>query len=111
MALTDRSTGIHPPTTAQEPNAQAGVGVFFEFRTRGAGFPATRFLPPACRHPPERLDACVESFLESMAPRIRSMAPEELSTHVAALVAAKMQRDRSLVDEAGRLWGHITSQR
>ncbi|GLI60578.1 hypothetical protein VaNZ11_002738, partial [Volvox africanus] len=65
----------------------------------------------SARHPPEHLDACVESFLASMCSRIRAMSPEELATHVGALVASKMQRDRSLVDEAGRLWGHISSQR
>lgn len=70
-------------------------------------------LPPACpfSHPPEYLDACVEAFLASMSSRIRDLSPVELATHVAALVGSKMQRDRSLVDEASRMWGHISSQR
>ncbi|EFJ45023.1 hypothetical protein VOLCADRAFT_94734 [Volvox carteri f. nagariensis] len=65
----------------------------------------------SARHPPEHLDVCVELFLASMAPRIRDMGARELGTHVGALAAAKLQRDRNQLDEASRLWGHITSQR
>lgn len=68
---------------------------------------------PPCRpsHPPAHLDTCVDGFLSSMAPRLAALTPAELATHVAALTASKMQRDRSLVEEAGRLWGHVASQR
>ena len=68
-------------------------------------------LPPPHRHPPAYLDACIEAFLVSMGARLRRMAPAELATHVAALTAAKLQRDRSLVEEAGRLWEHVSSQK
>ncbi|GFR39667.1 hypothetical protein Agub_g138, partial [Astrephomene gubernaculifera] len=65
----------------------------------------------SARHPPEYLDRCVESFLASMAPRLAGLTPAELATHVAALTASKLQRDRSLVEEAGRQWEHISSTR
>ncbi|KXZ55212.1 hypothetical protein GPECTOR_3g355 [Gonium pectorale] len=65
----------------------------------------------SARHPPEHLDACVEAFLAAQGPRLRAMTPAELATQAAAVVSAKMQRDRSLVEEAGRQWEHISSQR
>ncbi len=53
----------------------------------------------------------MESFLASMAPRLRALTPAELATHCAALLSAKLQRDRSLVEEAGRHWEHVSNTR
>ncbi|KAG2448487.1 hypothetical protein HYH02_006378 [Chlamydomonas schloesseri] len=65
----------------------------------------------SARHPPAYLDACIEAFLAAMGPRLASLAPAALAEHAAALAAAKLQRDRSLVEEAGRLWEHVSSQK
>lgn len=59
----------------------------------------------------QHLDQRVDEFLASYQQRLADLAEEEFERHKAALVASKLTRDRHLVDESERHWGHISTGR
>ncbi|KAG2444954.1 hypothetical protein HXX76_001690 [Chlamydomonas incerta] len=89
---------------------QLGYSVYSGTRLTG-GVSGFCIQVVSARHPPAHLDACIEAFLSDMGPRLAALTPAALAEHAAALAAAKLQRDRSLVEEAGRLWEHVSSQK
>jgi len=62
-------------------------------------------------HGPAHLDARIDAFLSGFEATLAKLAPEELERHREALVAAKLEKDRSLADEASRHWEQIASRR
>ncbi len=62
-------------------------------------------------HGPAHLDARIDAFLAGFEATLAKLAPEELERHREALVAAKLEKDRSLADEASRHWEQIVSRR
>ncbi|KAK9808961.1 hypothetical protein WJX72_007074 [[Myrmecia] bisecta] len=69
------------------------------------------FLVVSGVHGPAHLDARIEDFLASFPTALAALSDEEFERHRAALIAAKMQKDRSLMDETDRHWEQIASRR
>ena len=62
-------------------------------------------------HGPAHLDARVDAFLGGYEATLAALEPEALERHRAALIAAKLQKDRGLADEASRHWEQIATRR
>ncbi|KAK9820983.1 hypothetical protein WJX81_000873 [Elliptochloris bilobata] len=62
-------------------------------------------------HGPAHLDARVDAFLGGYEAALAALEPDALERHRAALIAAKLQKDRGLADEASRHWEQIASRR
>ena len=62
-------------------------------------------------HGPAHLDARVDAFLGGYEAALAALEPEALERHRAALIAAKLQKDRGLADEASRHWEQIATRR
>jgi hypothetical protein len=60
---------------------------------------------------PAHLDERIDAFLDSFLPSLRSMTDDELDRHRHSLIAAKLQKDHTLADEADRNWEQISSKR
>ena len=53
----------------------------------------------------------IDAFLEGVASRLGSIDEAEFEGHRAALIAAKLQKDHALGDEADRNWEQISNRR
>lgn len=53
----------------------------------------------------------MEGFLEGFSATLAAMPADEFERHRASLLAAKLQKDRSLGEEADRHWGAIFDRR
>lgn len=62
-------------------------------------------------HAPSELEARIEAFLAGFAGSLADMPAGEFERHRASLLAAKLQKDRSLGEEADRHWGAIFDRR
>lgn len=62
-------------------------------------------------HGPAHLDSRVDAFLGGYEATLAALEPEALERHRAALIAAKLQKDRGLADEASRHWEQIATRR
>lgn len=62
-------------------------------------------------HGPGHLDERIEAFLTSFAARLDTMSVDEVDDNRQSLIAAKTQKDHTLVDEADRNWEQISSKR
>ncbi|KAL6745941.1 Metalloenzyme, LuxS/M16 peptidase-like protein, partial [Haematococcus lacustris] len=60
-------------------------------------------------HPPLHLEQRLDAFLNAFYDKLQGLSDEEVGRHKAALTANKLQRDRSLAEEAGRHWDAIWS--
>ena len=68
-------------------------------------------IPCTGEHGPAHLDARVDAFLGGYEAALAALEPEALERHRAALIAAKLQKDRGLADEASRHWEQIATRR
>ena len=62
-------------------------------------------------HAPSHLDARIEAFLVAFEAELAALPTEEFQRNREAVIAAKLQKDRSLQDQADRHWEQITSHR
>lgn len=62
-------------------------------------------------HGPAHLQKRIDAFLEGLAPRFDKIGAEEFETDRRALIAAKLQKDHALSDEADRNWEQISNRR
>ena len=62
-------------------------------------------------HGPAHLQKRIDAFLEGAAGRLGSIDEAEFEGHRAALIAAKLQKDHALGDEADRNWEQISNRR
>jgi secreted Zn-dependent insulinase-like peptidase len=62
-------------------------------------------------HAPTELEARIEAFLTGFGPTLADMPAAEFEKHRASLLAAKLQKDRSLAEEADRHWSAIFDRR
>ena len=62
-------------------------------------------------HAPSELEARIEAFLAGFAETLADMPAGDFERHRASLLAAKLQKDRSLGEEADRHWGAIFDRR
>ena len=53
----------------------------------------------------------MDAFLGGYEAALAALEPEALERHRAALIAAKLQKDRGLADEASRHWEQIATRR
>ena len=71
-------------------------------------------LPPSgCAgvYPPSHLDARMEAFLEVFSEKLGGMSEAEFEEQRQALLAAKLMKDRSMVEESDRAWEAIAGRR
>lgn len=57
------------------------------------------------------MDGRIDAFLEGFAASLASMSEDELEGHRESLIAAKMQKDHTLAEEADRNWEQISNRR
>eukprot|EP00208_Stichococcus_sp_RCC1054_P001535 CAMPEP_0206142388 /NCGR_PEP_ID=MMETSP1473-20131121/16665_1 /ASSEMBLY_ACC=CAM_ASM_001109 /TAXON_ID=1461547 /ORGANISM="Stichococcus sp, Strain RCC1054" /LENGTH=1083 /DNA_ID=CAMNT_0053537371 /DNA_START=256 /DNA_END=3510 /DNA_ORIENTATION=+ len=62
-------------------------------------------------HGPAELEARIEAFLSSFAATLEAMAPNAFEKHRGSLLAAKLQKDHALAEEADRHWDAIFNRR
>ena len=62
-------------------------------------------------HGPVHLQKRIDAFLEGVAGKLGSIDEAEFEGHRAALIAAKLQKDHALGDEADRNWEQISNRR
>ncbi len=62
-------------------------------------------------HGPQHLDERIDAFLTAFAARLETMSVDEVDDNRHSLIAAKTQKDHTLVDEADRNWEQISSKR
>ncbi len=62
-------------------------------------------------HGPAHLDERIDAFLEGYLPSLASMPEDELEGHRRSLIAAKLQKDHTLAEEADRNWEQISNRR
>ena len=62
-------------------------------------------------HGPAHLDTRVDAFLGGYEASLAALEPDALERHRVALIAAKLQKDRGLADEASRHWEQIVTRR
>jgi len=61
----------------------------------------------SAKHGPQHLEARIDAFLDSFRMVLAAMPSDEFECNRAAVVAAKLQKDRTLSDEADRHWDAI----
>ncbi|CAL8470131.1 g9673 [Coccomyxa elongata] len=69
------------------------------------------FVVVSATHGPQHLDERIEAFLTAFAARLETMSVDEVDDNRQSLIAAKTQKDHTLVDEADRNWEQISSKR
>ena len=62
-------------------------------------------------HGPVDVERRIEAFLADFARQLEAMDGEDFERHRSALIASKMQKDRSLGEEADRHWEQIFNRR
>ena len=62
-------------------------------------------------HGPTHLHQRIEAFLAELGTIVAKMPEEDWEAHRDALIQAKLQKDRSVADEAERFWEQISSRR
>lgn len=68
------------------------------------GVPAFVVVVQSASHVPSHLDARIEEFLAAFEATLTGLSPEQFERHRAAVVALRLQRDRTLSHEAERHW-------
>ncbi len=62
-------------------------------------------------HGPAHLQKRIDAFLEGLAHRFAKIDAAEFEADRRALIAAKLQKDHALSDEADRNWEQISNRR
>ena len=62
-------------------------------------------------HGPIDVERRIEAFLTDFAGQLEAMSGEDFEGHRSALIASKLQKDRSLGEEADRHWEQIFNRR
>ena len=62
-------------------------------------------------HGPVDVERRIEAFLADFARQLEAMDGEDFERHRSSLIASKLQKDRSLGEEADRHWEQIFNRR
>ena len=62
-------------------------------------------------HGPAHLHRRIDAFLDGLAGSLSAISEAEFEGHREALIAAKLQKDHALGDEADRNWEQISNRR
>ena len=62
-------------------------------------------------HGPSEVEQRMEAFLQSFGEELGAMPAEDFERQRSALIAAKLQKDRSLGEEGDRHWDQIFNRR
>lgn len=69
------------------------------------------FRVQSAAYDPVHLQARIEAFIIAFRSTLEGMSEEEFESHRSALIAAKLEKDHSLLDETDRYWEHIWEYR
>ena len=68
-----------------------------------------RVIIQSATHDPAALDARIEAYLATVPAELQRMGDDEFSAYRQALLDTKLEKDKTMRQEAGRYWGEIPS--
>jgi insulysin len=79
--------------------------------TYSRGVVGMRFIVQSSKKAPDYLEQRIEAFLAKFESELQEMTDEKFTTHRAALIAKKLEKDKNLHQETSSHWGEIVKHR